>query len=263
MRAARHLALLCTVVLGAACSRWDLPVEIPFYATWNGEPIACEGTSPALTDLRFFVTNPRLVDREGNEHDVRFATEYEWENDAVALIDLETGNGACASGSNEVYDRMIGVAVAGDYRGLRFTVGVPFRLNHADLRSATPPLDRVDMHSHSVSGHKFLRAGVAAAGGAFEVHVGSAGCNGSVGYVTGCEYPNRIEVFLPDFVPGGSVAVNLDALVEAAWLVGAQSRCLPGTQDGHCAAAYAALGIDVETGLPTGQQRVFSGRAGP
>jgi uncharacterized repeat protein (TIGR04052 family) len=256
-------AFLVAAAACASCSRWDLPVEIPFHAAWNANPIACSGTEPALTDLRFYVTNPRLLDEEGREHDVRFATEFEWENDAVALIDLETGSAACAAGSPEIYDRIIGVARAHQYRGLRFTVGVPFRLNHADLRSASPPLDRSDMHWQSIAGYRFLRAGVAAAGGAFEIHVGSAGCDGSVGYVTGCEFPSRIEVFLADFVPGeSSVAVNLDTLLDGLALGGARRRCISTPQDATCAAAYDALGIDVSTGLPTGRQRVFSQRTG-
>lgn len=263
MRASRNLALFCAVASSVACSRWDLPVEIPFNAAWNGRPIACEDTAPALTDLRFFVTNPRLIDEEGRAHDVRFATEFEWENDVVALIDLENGRGSCAGGSTEVYNRIIGVARTGEYRGLRFTVGVPFRINHSDPRSASPPLDQADMHGGSVSGYTFLRAGVAGGEGEFEIRVGSTACEGSVGYVTGCEFPNRIEVFLPDFLPGGRVAVNLDRLLDADGPKAAQIRCLSGPRDGPCAHAYAALGIDIETGLATGRQRVFSQVDGP
>ena len=233
MSRARLAAVLATTITCISCSRWDLPVEIPFHATWDNRAIACEGTTPALTDLRFYVTNPRLIDAAGREHDVRFATEFEWENDAVALIDLETGSGTCAGGSAETYDRVIGVARAGDYRGLRFTVGVPFRLNHADLRTASPPLDRNDMHSQTVSGYKFLRAGVAAEPGGFDIQLSSEGCNGSVGYVTGCERPNRIEVFLPDFEPGDGVSVNLDRL------------------------------RDFADGLPAGNQNVFVARKQP
>lgn len=233
MSKARLSAVLATTITCISCSRWDLPVEIPFQATWDNRAIACEGTTPALTDLRFYVTNPRLIDAAGRERDVRFATEFEWENDAVALIDLETGRGACAGGSPETYDRVIGVARAGDYRGLRFTVGVPFRLNHADSRTASPPLDRNDMHSQTVSGYTFLRAGVAAESGEFDIRISSEGCNGSVGYVTGCERPNRIEVFLPDFVLGDGVSVNLDRL------------------------------RDVANGLPMGKQDVFVARKQP
>lgn len=263
MKAARNLAALCAAAVSISCGRWDLPVEIPFHATWGGQPIACDGTTPALTDLRFYVSNPRFIDGQGRELDVRFATEFEWENDAVALIDLETGGGSCAAGSPEVYDRIIGVARAGEYRGLKFTVGVPFRINHSDPRNAGPPLDRADMHEGTLSGFTFLRAGVAAAEGAFEIRVGSADCDGAVGYVTGCRYPNRIEVFLPDFAPGDGVAIHLDRLLDAGGLEGARSRCLSVPRDGPCAVAYSALGIDTETGLPTGSQRVFALFGGP
>ena len=196
---------------------------------------------------------------------MRFATEYAWENDAVAYIDLETGKGTCAGGSAEFYDRIIGVTRAGDYRGLKFTVGVPFRLNHADFRGASSPLDLPDMHSQSVSGYKFLRAGVGTSEATFQIHIGSDGCDGTTGYVTGCDYPNRIEVYLPDFVLGQSeVQVNLDELVSDARLAdGTRVSCTPSRRDGECAGALAALGIDADTGQTTGQQRVFSLRNGP
>lgn len=260
MNIPRILAGLCAAVVCAACSQWDLPVEIPFTATWRGAELNCSDSTPALTDLRFFVTNPRLLDATGQEYDVRFATEYEWENDAVAYIDLETGAGTCAGGSPDVYDHVVGVARAGDYRGLKFTVAVPFRLNHADRRSASPPLDLAEMHWHDVSGYKFLRAGVATPDRDFHIEVGSAKCTGSVGYVTGCEFPNRIEVFLPDFVPGESgVAVNLDELVAGLTVQpDTETSCSTAAVDKSCQAALAALGIDVATGRATGTQRVFS-----
>ena len=259
MKVVRTLSVVIAAALGLSCSRWDLPIEIPFHAAWHGKAIACSGTTPALTDLRFYVTNPRLVDEQGSEHDVRFATE--WENDAVAYIDLENGEGACGDGSPALYDHIVGVARAGNYRGLRFTIGVPFRLNHADLRNASPPLNLDAMHTRSVSGYRFLRAGVADAQGDRQVYIGSAACKGSPGYVTDCELPNRIEVFLADFVPGkDGVAVNLDLLLAGTGADGYVADCTAVPMDAGCAAALAALGIDPETGHPTGEQRVFSVR---
>lgn len=226
-------ALIASLYL-ASCGRWDLGVEIPFVATWEGRPIACSGDGPLLTDFRLYLSNPQLADADGEYHDVRFATEFEWQNDAVALIDLETGDGACRGGTEAVFDRVIGVARARDYRGLRFTVGVPFRLNHQDPGRATPPLGDPAMQWHSMSGYTFLRAGVKRAPDAFRLDVASAGCEGSASHVTGCRFPNRIEVLLPDFVPGHSVVeVDLAAL---------------------------EAGIDMVDGDPNGAQGVFSAR---
>ena len=197
-----------------SCGQWDLPVEIPVVATWNGQPIDCHSEGTALTDLRFYVSDLQLVDADGRAHDVRYATEFEWQNDAVALIDLENGEGACQNGTPAIHDRLLGVARARDYRGLRFTVGVPFRLNHANPLTATPPLDDPEMHWHRRSGYRFLRAGISSGVDGFWMHGGSMGCEGTVGHITECRFPNRFDVTLPDFVPGEhTIEIDLAALM--------------------------------------------------
>ena len=247
------IACLC-----AACGKLDLSVNIPFTATWNGEPITCGSSDPALSDLRFYVNNVQLVDSAGRAHDIRYATEFAWQNDAVAIIDLEDGSGACVNGTANVVTTLIGAIPDRDYRGLRFTVGVPFRLNHANPLTAKPPLDDSDMHWRS--GYKFLRAGVRTQTDSFWIHVGSAGCEGTTGHVTGCRFPNRIEVDLPEFVPGRhGVAVDLAQLLDGTSLDdGVPGDCSSGPTESSCEAPFAALGIDFATGEQGAPQRVFS-----
>ena len=60
----------------------------------GGSPIDCSSPGIALSDLRFYISNVQLIDRDGVAHDIRYATEMEWQNDAVAYIDLEDGDGA-------------------------------------------------------------------------------------------------------------------------------------------------------------------------
>ena len=243
-----------------SCGQWDYPVKIPFVATWQGAPISCEDPGTALTDLRFYVSNVQLVDTEGRSHDVRFATEMEWQNDAVAFIDLENGAGACLNGTAELSTYVLGVAKVKEYRGLRFTVGVPFRINHENPLTAEAPLDDPDMHWHWRSGYKFLRAGVSSASDGFWIHVGSAGCEGTVGNITACTFPNRIDVNLPNFlVDQHAVNVDLGALVAGTDLNdGLSTDCSSGPAEEACTGPFNALGITFETGEQTGAQRVFS-----
>jgi len=233
---------------------------VPFVATWQGQAIDCSSPGIALSDLRFYISNVQLIDRQGVAHDIRYATEMEWQNDAVAYIDLEDGDGACQNGTAETFDHILGVAPAADYEGLRFTVGVPFRINHANPLTAKPPLDDPDMHWHWRSGYKFLRAGVRSDTDGFWIHTGSAGCEGTVGQITGCKFPNRIDVELPGFVPGThAVVVDLTALLAGTSLTDeARSDCSSGPPETACVAPFAALGIDFKTGEQTGSQSVFS-----
>ena len=206
------------------------------------------------------MSNVQLVDADGVGHDVRFATEMAWQNDAVAYIDLEDGMGACQNGTADISSYVLGVASARESHGLRFTIGVPFRLNHANPLTAKPPLDDPDMHWHWRSGYKFLRAGVRTEDDGFWIHTGSAGCEGTVGSISDCKLPNRIEVSLPDFVVGeSSVNVDLTALFDGIdFGDGIRSDCSSGPPEAACIAPFAALGIDFKTGEQTGTQRVFS-----
>lgn len=257
---ARLFAALIVPWVCASCSQLDLPVNIPFVATWQGNPIDCDSPDIALSDLRFYVSNVQLVDSEGQSHDVRLATEMAWQNDATALIDLETGSGACQNGTAGTSTYVLGVATVREYRGLRFTIGVPFRLNHENPLTAKPPLDDPDMHWHWRSGYKFLRAGVRTRDDGFWIHTGSAGCEGTVGNVTGCKFPNRIDISLPDFVVDQhTVTIDLAALVAGTDLEdGAQTDCSSGPPEGACTAPFAALGIEFKTGEQTATQSVFS-----
>ena len=258
----RPTAIAALVLFSAACSHPDLPVRIAFAATWQGAALDCNSANVALSDLRFYVNNVQLVDSEGKAHDIRYATEFAWQNDAVALIDLEDGSGACRNGTPETYDTVIGAIPNRDYRGLRFTVGVPFNLNHANPLTALPPLDDPDMHWHWRSGYKFLRAGIRTETDGFWIHAGSAGCEGTVGDISGCRFPNRIQVELPGFIPDEhGVAIDLAALIEGTDLEDeAGSDCSSGPAEASCTAPFAALGIDFATGEHTGSQRVFSAR---
>jgi hypothetical protein len=91
-------------------------------------------------------------------------------------------------------------------------------------------------------------------------HPVSAGCEGTVGYITGCDYPNRIEVYLPDFVPGqSSVRIELAELLNGIDLTDSKPNdCSSEPSEETCVGPFAALGIDFVTGKQAGSQRVFS-----
>ena len=90
--------------------------------------------------------------------------------------------------------------------------------------------------------------------------MGSAGCEGTVGNISNCRFPNRIEVELEGFVPGESqVAIDLARLTAGVDLDdGTASDCSSGPAEEACIAPFRALGIDFKTGQHDGAQSVFS-----
>lgn len=237
----RFTTIFASLLLFTACGPSPKSITVEFRALYDDESIACgePGERPALSDLRFYVTDP--------------------ETRSVQLVDLENGAGACENGTADTRST-VSLRVPDDQAaGIRFEIGVPFELNHADPLQAAEPLNISAMHWHWRSGYKFLSAGVRTVDDGFWIHVGSTGCEGTVRNISGCSSANRIAVHLPDFdVASDIVAVDLNALLATTDLTdGVATDCSSGPPEVSCTAPFNALGLDHAGALAAGEQRVF------
>lgn len=207
------------------------------------------------TDFRFYVHDVRLLDAIGNEVPVALDQDGTWQHMNVALLDFEDRTGLCTNGTAPTNDVVRGrVARTSAWTGVRFRLGVPFGLNHADLASLPSPLNLTALWWGWQGGHKFLRidgrtqdaAGTVLVQG-WNVHIGSTGCDGSAaGGVTRCANPNRPEVTLMNFDPAtNTVVADLDRLVRGADLSRstADPGCMSTPGDADCASIFPTLGI--------------------
>jgi uncharacterized repeat protein (TIGR04052 family) len=95
-----------------------------------------------LTDLRFYVSNVKLLKADGTAVAVTL-DESTWQanagTDSVALIDFEDGtctNGGATGGTNT---KITGNVASGTYVGVSFVLGVPESLNHVNPALSTTP----------------------------------------------------------------------------------------------------------------------------
>lgn len=209
-----------------------------------------------MTDLRFYISDLTYLDAEGRKVPLELQANGRWQGAGLTLIDLEDAEGDCRNGTNDTNTKVLGLLPAGDYAGIRFTVAVPFGLNHADPLQAPMPLDDSTMHWHWRSGYKFLRAGYRRPGDSFWVHLGSAGCEGTVHNITGCRFENRFDVDLSDFRPGDTVAFDFAELVAAAANEG-DADCSSGPAEESCSTTFRGFGLDFETGRQVEAQSLF------
>jgi uncharacterized repeat protein (TIGR04052 family) len=253
----RYVILFSMASLIAACSESTSRVEIPFVSTFGGAEISCDIDSAVkLTDLRFYVHNLRLLTADGEERAVELDVDS-WQQANLALIDLENGAGNCLNGTTVLNTSLRGAVTGTEFRGLVFTLGVPFSSNHGDPLIAAAPLGDADMHWHWRGGYKFFRAGIRTADDSFWIHLGSTGCEGTIQNITGCAAPNRVEVRLEDFRYGDSVAVDLAALVSEETLSDLEpSDCSSGPAESSCTESFAAFGLS-HAGSDAGPQQVF------
>lgn len=256
---------------GAPTATARQAVRLSFVARVGDEPFAC-GTSyrtasdaeftPA--DLRLFVQDIALIDRDGNEQPMSIDVRAPWQIDGVALIDFEDASAACLAGTRETNIEITGHVAPGDYRGLVFSNGVPTALNHADPSRLPPPLQAGSMSWGWLQGYRFLMAeiaataasGDAAAPGSALLHVGSTACSGNPG--TGgiaCTKPNRNRVRLPDYDPAGDAIVIDIAELFADMDLASVTTCHSSGED--CTPLFERLGLDLMNGLATESQRVY------
>ncbi len=267
--------------LGRSGAAVGEPVVLHFSASDTGGLDACGATAdvgvPALRDLRFFVTDVRLGDARGGEHTLLIADDGAWQAQGVALVDLEDGRGACREGTPEVRRVVLtraaprgppgghllpspaGAERAG--RTLRFRIGVPFAVNHADPARASGALALTSMHWSWRAGYKFLRLSATLEDGTpWFLHLGSTGCEGTIGAVSRCRHPSRPEVVLDEFDPVRDEVrfdpQSLFAALAAAPTDARAASCMGVPSAPGCAPVFPILGLD-ETGQATGAARLF------
>jgi uncharacterized repeat protein (TIGR04052 family) len=242
------------------------PITIRFRAMIGGEEFACgrsyhgvgaTRSTIAPRDLRFYVYRFRLIDVQGQEVPVDLNQGDRWQLDDLALLDFEDGTGACDNGTPERNMAVTGSIHSGQFRGLRFMLGVPEGKNHADMSAMPPPLNLTAMFWSWNNGHKFLRLELTSKGRprGYAFHLGSTGCHPDAsagGRGVRCLHPNLASVDLPDFEPSRSeVVLDLDALLSGVDLDNpGGGDCLSEPGDAGCAPLFRALGLDSAEDLP-------------
>lgn len=291
-------SLLLPALLLAACGGGDdapaapKAVEIRFATVAGGTPVDCStasignlGSTAAtgrLRDARFYISNVSLVRADGTEAPLTLPPNDNWNatmgSDRVTLIDLENKTGAC-NGTPETNTSVKGTVPAGNYVGIKMTLGVPFSMNHTNQGAGldvTPAVVNNAVHPGMAwawaSGRKFAKielidvlaaepAGTAGKWTApvFNVHLGSVGCTGTnpaAGQVDGCGAPNRMALSFAAFNPDTQqVQLDVRALLannDVTTNVSGPTGCMSGRTDFECTEVFRALQIGFDGEAPAG-----------
>ena len=259
------------LLLGCAAER---PVTLTFEGRVRDAVARCGETYPGvgttatdltLEDLRLYVHDVRLLTADGRELPVTLEPDGAWQDEDVALLDLEDGSAGCPMGTEGTNALVRGAALDdGEIEGVRFTIGVPEDRNHADPTTAPSPLNLLSMHWSWNAGYKFLRVDGRTPGLAtgFFVHLGSTGCVGDGrGDVTSCVQGNRPEVELTGFDPDADViVVDVAGLLAGSDLdadAGGSPGCQSGFDDPDCEPIFHRLGLPFAGAPPAVDQGLF------
>lgn len=292
-------AAIATLALAATPALAQQEVAVRFAAQVNGAAFACGQSYPGLgttgatatpTDFRFYVHDLHLLRADGTAVPVTLA-ESPWQREGVALLDFENGQGPCAQGGNAPLNESVrGTAPAGSYAGLRFTLGVPERLNHQDATVAPSPFNLTAMFWNWQNGYKFAKVDLQVAGempaapgapahggqvpggqalggqagrGGFSLHLGSTQCTAGAPTEPGrdCRNPNRPEVTLTGFDPlRQPVIADVGPVLAGVDITRNTERTPPGCMsfpnDPECRGVLPALGLPYMDAA-AGEQRFF------
>jgi uncharacterized repeat protein (TIGR04052 family) len=271
----------------------DRAVTINFVGAVGDEAFVCgrsyaglgrTGSTVTPSDFRFYVSEIHLLTPGGQAVPVRLEQDGIWQYENVALLDFEDRTGPCLTGTPETRGVVVGRVPKGQYRGLRFTLGVPFALNHADATIAPSPLNLTSLFWSWQSGYKFVRIDLATVGRpqtivpgmvprfgdlegsqvlGFAIHLGSTMCaaEGATRPPSGCRNPNRPTITLPDFDPDRDVVVaDLKRLLDGVDVdtnqPGSPAGCMSTPTDADCNPLMRNFGLPFGA-EPAGPQRFF------
>ncbi|OJU83730.1 MAG: metallo-mystery pair system four-Cys motif protein [Solirubrobacterales bacterium 70-9] len=269
----------------AAATAPTRKVSIDFAAVAGSKPVTCgkpitglgtASTTAQLTDLRFYVTDVKLLRKGGGSVPLTPLADSQWSyskgDAAVTLIDLENGTGGCAAEGTKVMNAAVtGTVPKGSYTGISYSVAVPDSLSHTDLTTMPAPLNNTAMAWSWQFGRKFMKIEVSEDGGpawaekTFFVHIGSTGCEGNPAAGAGvkCSLPNQDEVTLAKFNPAKQkIDVDLKALLAGVDVTGGTGSampmmemegmggtggCMSDTSSPDCKPIFEALGMKLGT----------------
>ena len=240
----------------------NLDVNIEFAVTAGGLPFQCgrvvdnlgkEGASLAITDMRFYIHDVRLINGQGEAQPVTLVDDGVWQKDGVALLDFEDG---CANGTRQLNSRVQGQSVDGSYTGIQFRIGIPNQLNspRTVLENRGSPLNQASLFWSWRSGYKFMR--VDTDSDSFRFHLGSVGCDDDFN----CRFENIPTITISGFEWQTQVVhLDIDYLLEETNVGentdGTAPGCMGDQDDPECRGIFARLG------LGTAETTAFSGRA--
>lgn len=272
------LSVTLMAVVAVACGDDDDPppplrsFTLTFAGEVNGTPAACGATyadvgTPAgnytLGDFRFYVHDVALVEAgTGVEYPLTLSQTPVWQDGNLALLDFEDGTGACGNGTPQTNDVVVGTAEDRTYDGVRFTLGVPFDLNHQDVAVAAAPLNLTALFWNWNAGYKYARIDGMTDGNTFRFHLGSTGCEMDDNeVVTGCANPNRVAVNLSGFDPDAQVIVadhgRILADTDTSTNAGTQPGCMANPMDTDCVDIFDKLGLPFMGNAASGEQNLF------
>ena len=245
-------------------------LQLNFKAKVNGQPFECGqsygsvGSTKAQvtpSDFRLFLSQVELMNTSGQWQVMTLDEDQRWQINNIALLDFENASGPCRSGTTGMNASVRGSLPAGRYSAVRFTLGLPFEMNHGDPTVAYAPLSTTAMFWNWQGGYKFLKFDLSNPG--FSFHLGSTACASSsrTQAPSACANPNLVRVSFAIFDPSKqTIVADIGKLLAETDVTKNTPETSPGcmsfAKDPDCVPIMKALGITYDE-VAGGEQKLF------
>lgn len=213
-------------------------------------------------DLRFFVSQVKLITASGAEVAATLPDVSGWQTQGAGLLDFETASGLC-TGTPETNSQLVVSAPPGAYSGIAFTVGLPYSVNSLQNTAQVAPLNIPAMYWSWTSGYKFMKFEYQNTGDTNKMnyHLGSTGCTGMQS--SDCANPFRSNISITTAsgfsLTTDRVTLNLSNLLNGVEQnLAANRTCMPAQGTTFCDPLLTSMALNRADGQPTGVQTAFS-----
>ncbi len=220
-----------------------------------------------LSDLRFYVSQLRLLDAKGKPVAATL-DENDFQQNGVTLIDLSSNTeGACASdaiafgeGTARVHTALTGTTLVDEVVSVSFEIGIPQPIMRDIIASNTlegAPSPFNEMYWSWASGYRHFVFNFTieqnAARGEGYIHVGSRDCgamgNKALSDRDTCGFINNPSVALSAFnLETNTVAVDLGRLLRDLPFSDMQVGCHSSPMQPDCTPVFSAFGLSMDDG---------------
>lgn len=257
--------LLLSVTLLSGCFQKESPITLTFQPVYKQVALNCasnfSGNNEQLLgvasknwqyqQLQFFIHDVEVNTKKNGWQPWSMTTNiHQAEN--VALL----GEVCNEEGEDYWQLELTPLNEASAITDIRFTLGVPFALNHLNPLTQPSPLNEASMFWGWQGGHKFMRAELASPDDDWLFHLGSTGCK-ALSPVRSpkseCLYPNRVVVSLPFTSLITTIEFDLSVLINDITLTRANS-CQSSVDEESCKVLFKNLGINTNN---TDQSMLF------
>jgi uncharacterized repeat protein (TIGR04052 family) len=254
------ITLLLSVTLLCGCFEKKLPTELTFQPLYKNMTLSCESNfrtsdsknikvgeqkSWQYQQLQFYIHGVEVKTEENGWQPWQMTTNPNQASNVALLGEICNENTEASNWQLE----LVYLDYSANITDIRFTLGVPFELNHLNPLTQPSPINDSSMFWGWRGGHKFMRVELVSQDDDWLFHLGSIGCKASSPVrapKTECLYPNRVSVSLPFTDQTSAINFDLAVLLHDIALT-RENSCQSAVDEESCKTLFKNLGMATDS----------------